>query len=449
MTGGGSQLSLQGSHDKFLHHRAYHSFFTSTHTTYENFAIESMEITAQGQVNFGKTAIYKIDGNAELMCGGAVEITLPAITPNAGTDVAWMHAIGIYIMRRVEFKAQAQTLDTHYSEFMDMYRRFYVPESHREGYNDLIGEINMVNRFTDGSVASIGQFDNDAPQVLSAVSKPQTKLLVPLQFWWCTDYRHALPIGILLYTNLKIEIEFRNVEECYIQTNAANLLVAPALVNARLFIDYVFLDDAARNRLARDVHFYVFKQVQSAAGTTGISATQATQNYKLPFILPVLEIMFGIREQRAIAQGVRRYDWFDKWAGNNGVAGSPRNLPKSPISLVELKINSQRRLLSRGYLYHARYQTLKHHTSTPSSRGIFAFSFALYPEDGEASGAVNLSRSDNNYLNLTYDNSDGFGVGGVDANAGNVAINGDLYVFALTYNYIYIEAGFLTMIYNS
>lgn len=449
MTGGGSQISLQGSQDKFLHHRAYHSFFTSTHTTYENFAIESMEVGAQGQINFGRTAKFNIDGQAELMCGGAVEITLPAITPNATDDVAWIHSIGIYIMKRVEFRAQAQILDTHYSEFMDIHQRFCIPASHREGYNDLIGEINMVNRFTDGSTASIGQFSNNAPQVLSSTSKPQTVLLVPLQFWWCTDYRHALPIGILLYTKLNIEIEFRQATDCYIQTSGNNLTVAPTLVNARLFIDYVFLDDAARNRLARDVHFYVFKQVQSASGPSGISVSQGTYNYQLPFVLPVLELMFAVREQAAIAQGVKRYDWFDRWAGNNGVLGTPRNMPDEPISQVELKINSQRRLLARGFLYHTRYQSLKHHTATPSSRGFYIFSFALYPEDGEASGAANFSRSDNNYLNFTFNNTNGYGIGGVDATAGNSAINGDLYVFAINYNYIYIEAGFLTMLYNN
>lgn len=448
MTGGGSQLSLQGSQDKFLHHKAYHSFFTSTHTTYENFAIESMEITAQGQVAFGRTAIFKIDGNAELICGGAVEITLPALTANNGTDVAWMHAIGIYIMKKIEFKAQAQILDTHHSEFMDMYRRLTVSASHQEGYNDLIGEINMVTRFTDGNVVHPAEYSDDAPQVLQA-TKPQTVLLVPLQFWWCNDYRHALPIGVLLYTNLKIEIEFRAPEFCYIQGNAANLTTAPSLVNARLFVDYVFLDDAARNRLARDVHFYVFKQVQSAAGPSGIQVSQRTFNYQLPFVLPVLELMFGIREQAAIAQGVRRFDWWDRWSGNNGVSASTSNLPEEPFSQVELKINSQRRLLQRGYLYHSRYQSYKHHTSTPSSRGIFLFSFALYPEDGEASGAANFSRSDNNYLNLNMNANGGFGVGGVDANNNNAAIVGDIYIYALNYNYIYIEAGFLTMLYNN
>jgi len=428
MTGGGTQLSLQGSQDKYLYHKAVHSYFTSHHKTFENFAIESMQLTAQGQVDFGRIAVFTITGNAELICGAAVEILLPALTAPQDQDVAWIHQIGFYIFKKIEFKAQSQLLDTQYPQYLDLWTRLSVDASKREGFNDLIGEINFHNRLIDNHAARIGVFSDNAPQVRKN-TKPQIRLLVPLYFWWCLDYSQAIPIGVLMYVNLQVWIEFRTVTECYV--SSAALASQPSIIDVKLYVDYVFLDDAARNRIARDAAFYVFKQTQHPGP---ISVDSTTVSYRLPFVMPVCHLMLAVQEDDAVAPNVRRYDWYDRYNGN------PDNLPDEPIELLEIKLSSQRRLEPRGYLYHCRYQPYKHHTSIPSTRGLYAYSFALHPEQSDASGAANFSRSENNYVVLTFNNSGGNGIG---------PHTGTLYIFATNYNYLYIESGFLTMLYNA
>jgi hypothetical protein len=429
MTGGGSQLTLVGVQDKYLHYKADHSFFESSHVTYENFAIESMEITGNGTANFGRTVDFTIPANSELIAGAAMEVTLPALTAPALNTVAWMHSIGFYCMTKAEFKAQAQTLDTQYAEYMDMWSRLTVPASKRAGYNDLIGEINLCTTFTDGANVNPNQVPGDALQSLAA-TKAETKFLVPFQFWWCDDYTQAIPIGILLYSTLRIRVYFRAVASCYIVSGGA-LATTPSLVEVKLYIDYVFLDDFARNRLAQEASFYVITQVQHD-GSTAVS--DSTYNYKIPYVMPVLHLMWGVREDGATAANVRRFDWWDRFAGN------ATNLPDRSMTQARLRINAQDRLDARDELYFTRYVPYKHHTTIPTSKGIWMYSFALQPENSDASGAANLSRSENNNLNLTFNTAGGNGIGNV---------NGELFVFARNYNYIYIEAGFLTQLYNA
>src|SRR3989304_4242160 len=103
MGGGATQLSLRGSQDKYLHFDADHSFFQPVHIPYEDFALETMEITAQGQVAFDRQATYTILSNAELITGASLEIILPALPTPAGGGVGeniggCCHTIGICIL---------------------------------------------------------------------------------------------------------------------------------------------------------------------------------------------------------------------------------------------------------------------------------------------------------------------------------------------------------------
>ncbi len=458
MTGGSSQISLQGHQDKFLHHMAYHSYFSSSHVTYENFAIESMQVTSQGQVAFGRTTTFTFSANAELMSGAALALSLPAVVaPVIGGvqyNFAWIHSIGFYIFTKIEFRAQSQILDTQYPEYMDAWSRLSVSASQINGYNDLIGQMNV--QFTIGDFGAVTMPDVQQYPQFPTQTKNQIELLVPMNFWWCNDYTQAIPIGVLLYTTLKLVVYFNTVTNLYVlnvqgggYNQAGVLTTQPQLVDAILWVDYVFLDEAARNRIARDAHFFVFKQTQ----TNGIATVGGNgQNYqaRLQFVLPVLHLMTFVREQAAIANGVngpQRFGWFDKFAQN------PNYLPRSPFATIEIRINSQRRLEQRGYLYHARYQQLKAHTSIPVSRGIWIFAFALFPEEADASGDCNFSRAENNLINYVFDvnaiYNNSVSTYTAAAGVGVAGALGDLFIFATNYNYIFIESGFLTMLYNA
>lgn len=430
MPGATSQLALVGAQNRFLNYNAQSSFFVSYHTTYEDFAIEPLLVIPQGNLNFGQQTQFNIPSGGDMICGAALEVTLPALTAPNGYDIAWIHMIGIYMFRYIEFKAGTVLLDTHHAQFMDLFSRLMISKSQEEGWNDMIGNINLITRFVNGNTVVPNAYRNDSPQLLAS-SKPQFTVLVPLMFWWCLDYAMSLTVGVLIYTTMSIIVYMRNANEVYIQSAGSPALsVQPSIVSANLWVDFVFLDEPARVRLAKQSSFYVIKQIQYPGP---IAVNSPNLNYKMPFMMPVAELIMGVQEDAAIAANVRRFDWWDRYTGN------ANNLPDEPISQIEIKINGTKRLETRGYLYHARYQPFKHHTSIPSTRGIMIFSFALFPEQSDASGAANFSRTDNKYINFIFNTADGNGIGNV---------TGNIHLFAISLNYIFIENGFLTLIYN-
>ena len=171
--------------------------------------------------------------------------------------------------------------------------------------------------------------------------------------------------------------------------------------------------------------------------------------------MPVTSIIFGVQEDGAVADTVKRYDWWDRYHGNhnelNEVDPIQSQLPDPPLLSVTLKILNTERFSNRGWMYWTRLTSFKPSTNTvtPSTRGVYVYHFALYPQQHLASGAINLSKSDNNYLlfetnraaakNPTITSACGIG---------STGITGQIYLYAENHNYLYLDSGYISILYN-
>lgn len=458
-------LSLQGSQDKYLHFKAFHSFFTNRHVTYEPFSKEHVSVNAQGQVDYSRQATFNIPAAGELMTKLELEVTTSGITAvNGGTPkCAFVHNLAIYQIDQIECRAVNQIIDTLYPEFIDALSRVTVSASQRNCYNDLIGQTNIYPLIVGTGVApdSISVYQ---PQVLQATHQ-QVKTLLPLPFWFTMDYSQALPISVLVFTQISFRIRFKASTDIYVLGGSANALLSqPTIIDCKLWVEYVYLDENARKRLVTDPTFFVIQQVQFP-GVISVNGT--TLNYKLPFVMPTFELMTFCRDTRLDNTGlVKRYDCWERLGYNpqvapayymvNGVdplsgAFIGNFVPLSPFSEIEIKYNSNKIMDKRNYLYHARLRPFYDHVSSPDSHGLWIMTHALFPDKVQASGAANLSGSDNNYINYTFDTTTPIGPLGTELGGGIGAngVTGSLFVFARNYNYIYIENGFLTLLYGS
>lgn len=459
MAGGATQLSLVGVQDRYLHINATGGFFDFHHVTYEDFAIESIEITPTGTADFNKMARFKFMNNAELISGAYLEVTLPAIAATAAGGgltytVGWIHCLGFYLFNTIEFQVNANRIDIHYPEYLDMWSRLTIDGSKKEGYNDMMGEMNIFNdRFGFNETTYLGQTDPAAPQVRGA-TKPQFKIAVPIQFWWARDYSCAFPIGVLLFCEVHLNVDFANYTNLYIMYSddgagtyavSATTITQPSIVDCKLYVDYVYMTRVARNRIAASKLFYIISQTRTN-GPQSVSGS--VFQYRLPFVMPVTELLFAVREDAAVT--AKQYHFWDRYTDNAGNINDDTvyyNLPDPVIATATLKLLTDERESARDYQFFARYMPFKHHTAIPSTRGIWTYSFALYPEKIKPSGACNFSTSDNNHLNLTFNQT--AGKNGGAAGIGTGAITGQLYVYATNVNYMYVNSGYLTIIYNA
>ena len=68
-----------------------------------------------------------------------------------------------------------------------------------------------------------------------------TTLYVPLQFWFCRNPGLALPLIALQYHEVKINLEFRPKNECYVTGPASKFCMCRKQCQSNLESGYVFL----------------------------------------------------------------------------------------------------------------------------------------------------------------------------------------------------------------
>jgi hypothetical protein len=288
-------------------------------------------------------------------------------------------------------------------------------------------------------------------------------LYVPLEFWFCRNIGLALPLIALQYHEVKIKIEFENMNNCLYKVHTDNTTIAPTtaktLSNVNLWVDYIFLDTDERRKFAQLTHEYLIEQLQFTGGES-ISADTPTR-VKLNFNHPCKELVWV--GKYATNDNVNM--WYNytmnqnnrAFGGGNYVYNSPKqtldrnihdftlnvdntnfdtkivynvepgfnNTAVNPFSKCLLQLNGNDRFAERDGTYFNYVQPYQHHTNIPANCGINVYSFALKPEDHQPSGTLNMSRIDTAVLSVVN----------------NSTANGSIHIYAVNYNVLRILSG--------
>lgn len=361
MSGGLLQLVAYGSQDVYLSGNPEITFFKVVYRRHTNFAIESIEQTFNGTVDFGRRVSATLSRNGDLIHKMYLELDIPATT--GGTGFAWVNYLGETIIKEVEISVGGTRIDRQYGQWLHIWGELTLSKGIEDTYKVMVGETSALT--TPGATT------------------PAAKLYVPLQFWFCRNAGLALPLIALQYHEVKIDVEFRPVSECYVGTAGST----PVLTNASLYCDYIFLDADERRQFAQNAHEYLIEQLQFT-GSEAFSASSVRQ--KLNFNHPCKEIVWVAQlDSVAAANG-----WVD-FTSSGG----------DHLVDAKLLLNGQDRFSTRKAGYFNLVQPYQHHSRGPAV-GIYSYSFAMNPEQHQPSGSVNMSRIDNSTLQLSFATSD-------------------------------------------
>jgi hypothetical protein len=237
-------------------------------------------------------------------------------------------------------------------------------------------------------------------------SQAATTLYVPLQFWFCRNPGLALPLIALQYHEVKFNITFRALSQCYVGTGT----VADTF-DASLYIDYIYLDTDERRQFAQVQHEYLIEQLQF----TGSESVSGGVKSKLALNHPVKELVWVIHKTSNESGNL--------WADFTNSAAHT-------FTDAVLQLNGHERFSKREAAYFNLVQNYQCHTAIPSV-GVYTYSFALNPEQHQPSGTVNMSRIDNATLTLSG------------------ATAGKLRVYAVCYNVLRVMAGMAGVAYSN
>jgi len=409
MGGGLLQLVAYGAQDVYLTGNPQITFFKVVYRRHTNFALESIQQTFNGSVNFGNRVTATISRNGDL-----INRAYLVLSSTKACDVPYA---GLKVIRECELEIGGQRIDKHYAEWMYIWNELSLPKGKRNGYDKMVGGAGMT---------------------------ANTKYYVPLEFWFCRNVGLALPLIGLQYHEVKINIQFEAL-------SSMDAAADDAMLSAELWVDYVYLDTDERRKFAQSSHEYLIEQLQF----TGRES--ASSKIKLNFNHPVKELVWVCHN--------RNYDkaWINYTSkSTNTLNASDELVPEGTAADVvtnvgaadaknlsktaKLTLNGNDRFAQRDGKYFNLVQPYQHHENVPSNKGINVYSFALKPEEHQPSGTLNMSRIDTATLDLTYEDE----VVGVKSD-GSTARSGtdvrqspkvsQVSIYAVNYNVLRILSG--------
>lgn len=405
MGGGLIQLVAYGAQDVYLSGNPQITFFKVAYKRHTNFSMESIQQTFNGGADFGRKVTCQISRNGDLIHRMYVHVRLPSLINADGNVYEWTRRVGLALIKSVDIEIGGQTIDKQYGEWMFIWNELSLPSGKRDGFNKMVGYEVPPDQIVD---------PNDDVT-------PETNLYIPLEFWFCRNPGLALPLIALQYHEVKVNIEFRELSQ--LSRENSTPIVDKHMVDASLWVDYIFLDTDERRRFAQLSHEYLIEQVQFT-GEESVPVGSRNASIKLNFNHPVKEIVWVSQYKDLEAQN----QWFNFTNTDEMFSASATNI----CTKAKLQLNGHDRFSERDGDYFNLVQPYQHHTNVPTSVGISVYSFALKPEELQPSGSLNFSRIDSAVLKMDLDI-----VGAAGGQNREVGIR----IYALNYNVLRVMSG--------
>jgi len=304
MAGGLLQLVAYGAQDIYISGNPQITFWKILYKRHTNFAMESIEVTFNGQADFNKRVTAVINRNADLMFRTYVQVVLPQIDIGRNSAALgdidafrWVSYIGHRLINQVELEIGGQRIDRQYGDWMQIWTQLSTDAGHITALDSLVGNTHdLVLLKTRGgeSLDSTCSSTEVTQSCLSRSGTPAKTLYIPLQFWFCRNPGLAIPLIALQYHEVRINVTFETWENCVYAENAftPRRPTAQSLAACSLYVDYVYLDTEERRRFAQQSHEYLIEQVQY---TGAESITSSSNKIQLNFNHPVKELLWVVQ----------------------------------------------------------------------------------------------------------------------------------------------------------
>ena len=320
------QLVSYGAQDIYISGNPQITFWKILYKRHTNFAMESIEVTFNGQADFGKRVTAVINRNADLMYKTYLAVVLPQVEVGGAnglqsgttqlTAFRWVNYIGHRLIKQVELEIGGQRIDRQYGDWMQIWTQLSTEAGVVKSLDTLLGNTHDLVLLKQAGALALDGTCSGNETTLSCVSRagcPMKTLYVPLQFWFCRNPGLAIPLIALQYHEVRINVDFEIWENCvYAETTDGNAERpnALSLAAASVYIDYVYLDTEERRRFAQQSHEYLIEQVQY---TGAESITSSSNKIQLNFNHPVKELQWVVQRDSFVDCSFQ--DWITSVGG--------------------------------------------------------------------------------------------------------------------------------------
>jgi hypothetical protein len=174
------------------------TFFKIAYKRYTNFSVEPIPQYFKTIPDFGAKCTINLAKNADLLSSMFLYVELPNIQMENFTNnskFSWVNKIGIALINYIEVEIGGYIIDRHYGDWINIWNELTRKKSTLKSYNKMIGNIPELTNYSQ--------------------TKNSTILYIPLSFWFCLDTGLALPLIALVHNDIRINVQFNDINKCY------------------------------------------------------------------------------------------------------------------------------------------------------------------------------------------------------------------------------------------
>lgn len=409
-------LVADGSMDNYITVNPHISYYLFAYKRHTKFAFETKVIDFNRTLTIKENAAdniyncYISPTAGDLLSKLYLVFTVPAIYSSDRYRFRWINNYGTLLIRRATFYVGPTIIDTITGEYLLVMNELEVML--KDNYNNLTGNIDvMCNPQTPIPVVKVVNNNFQTIRYPEAVknesnnpSIPRREIIVPLTFNFTKHPSLALLLARLQNRkDIYIKLELENIENLYkVYSPELDLYISPSYHNELYPDDKISInnfindDDTNINAYIEGTFIYLDIYERSLLMITPIksiimennfisSKVEVTPGTDLSTYITLMGTNFHNKE---IIWVVRRND-YNKFNDNMNFTDSiPEDLTKPIISYANIYFNDSRIMEDKNENFFNMIQPYQFHSCIPK-KGIYCYSFALYPEKSQPTGSYN------------------------------------------------------------
>jgi len=344
-----------------------------------------------GTPGFGQEWSVSISRVGDYLLHTWLRVTLPAVetaTEDSSSKLRWTRNFMHNLIRECSITFNDLVAARFDNFHLDFWAAFTVPESKRNGYKNMIGNIDEL--------------------IQPSNSLPSAVLNLPLPFFYSRDSGVALPTAVLPYNEMQIHFYFRDwnkllIKQIYegaaegrIPISPSDLKTRPVLGLTQVWANYAIVSNDERKRMACAPRDILIEQVQTAPKQLFTPAINAQQSFDIRFSHAIKVLFFAVRNSTFPAEWSNYVTTSPVWEGGQSkIDFSPYWGANDPIGVTSLIYENTNRLAQMGSDYFSLVNPWYHAPIIPCETGYHSYSYSLDFISLDPMGSTNFEKLSN------------------------------------------------------
>lgn len=322
---------------------------------------------ASGQADFGNDWSVSISRAGDYLLHTWLRVEIPAITAASGYHVRWCQNLMHNLVREATITFNDLIAARFDSYHLDFWSAFTVPAGKRCGYKNMIGDFDDLNNNNTGALQA-------------------TTLNLPLPFFFTRDSGVALPTAALPYNEMRINFQFRTLEELLVVTDKATQkrvqtdiskhidnTNTPRISRSQVWANYAIVSNEERKRMACAPRNILIEQVQTINVSTYDPSSRVS--FDLRFAHAIKVLFFAVRNNTHKSEW-SNYKVYSPVTDASGNCDFDQNAV-DPIKETSLVYENTNRLAQMGSDYFSLVNPYYHAPFVPQETGYHMYSYSL------------------------------------------------------------------------